>query len=234
MRHIVGVALPALLFFAIAKLPLDIGRAGDNPSMKQDRLNENQGRDCVETVHSTTNRYVESVLLSALRRLMVKEMDNPNVDSCVVHFHSEVFMSDAALQNQIQAVLFNQHQKEMAAAVKSSGNIHNPRLTFLYDELKPAMREIPAMKELSQVALSCGYCETIHVLGGEKIQIRRKNLAGEMFLNPDFRIYGITGFSLRKRDSQNKDSLIAEIVDIDKSGNVASCRMCNISRNQYW
>lgn len=234
MRYIVCVALTALMIFAIAKLPFYIGRAGDNPSMRQGRVNENQGSNCVETAHSTTNPCVESILLSALRRLIVKEMDNPNVDSCILLFHAEVFMSDVALQKQIQALLFNQHQKEMAAAVKSSGNMHNPKLTFLYNELKPAMREIPEMKELSQVALSCGYCETIHVLGGEKIQIRRKDLTGEKFFNPDFRIYGITGFSLRKKDCQNKDSLFAEIVDIDKSGNVASCRMCKISCNQYW
>lgn len=234
MRYIAGVALTGLLIIAIAKLPHRIGGVSDTKSMKLNSVYEPQESDSVEAVQSTTNPCVESTLLSALKRLIVEEMNNPNVDSCIVLFRADVFMSDVALQNQIQIQLFNHHQKEMTAAVMSSGNIHNPKLTFLYTELKPAMLKIPALKELSEFAISCGYCEDIHVIGGEKIQIRRKDLNGDKFFKPDFRIYGITGFSARKIDPQGKDLLAAEIVDIDKFGNISSRRMCKIRRNQYW
>ncbi len=191
-------------------------------------------RSPIESQNAVANVSEKSILLSTLKRILVEEKDNDAVDSCVILFHAEVFLSDVVLQKEQQNVLVHLHPEKMSAAIKSSGNIHNPKLDFLYTALKPAINESPSMKELSQVASMYGYDPNIRSLGGEKIHFRRKDSNGRKFANPDFRIYGIVGLSARKAYSMKKDVLSAMVVDVDETGNLISDEIKTINRSQYW
>lgn len=175
-----------------------------------------------------------STLLSTFQRILSEEKDNVAVDSCVLKFNAWVFLLDASLQNELQTALARVHPNEMSDALKSSGNIHNPKLSFLYTALKPAIMNTPSMKELSKIAQAYGYDATIHSLGGEKLHFRRKNLNGNMFSTPDKRIFGILGFSARKSGWEYKPNLRARIVDVNEQGDVLSDKIEIIEKNQYW
>lgn len=176
----------------------------------------------------------ESILLSSLRKILLKEKGNSAIDSCVILFHAEVFLSDDILQNELQTLLKKVHPNEMDAALKSSGNVHNPKLSFLYSALRPAIRDTPSMQKLSRIAQSYGYEGTIPSLGGEKLQFRRKDLNGAMFENPEQRIFGIFGFSARKSGWETKPNLRARIVDVDAKGSVLADEIKIISKPHYW
>lgn len=177
---------------------------------------------------------VTSTLLSALQRILTEEKDNVAVDSCVLHFNAGVFLLDESLQNELQTALARTHPNEMSDALKSAGNIHNPKLYFLYTALKPAIMDTPSMKELSRIAHSYGYDATIQCLGGEKLQFRQEDSNGKAFVNPHSRIYGIWGFSARKSDWKDKKTLNARIVDINEQGTVLFDKIEIIEKNRYW
>lgn len=176
----------------------------------------------------------KSILLSRLQKILFEEKDNSSVDSCVVLFHAEVFLSDDGLQDELQNLLLKFYPKEMSVALKSSGNVHNPKLTFLYTALKPAMKGTPSMRKLSEIAYSCGYDSTIHSLGGEKLQLRRKDLNGKFFVSPSNRIYGVFGFSARKFGWEKKENLKARIIDVDAHANILTDEIKIVGKNQYW
>lgn len=175
-----------------------------------------------------------STLLSTFRRILSEEKDNVAVDSCVLKFNAWVFLLDASLQNELQTVLARVHPNEMSDALKSAGNVHNPKLSFLYAALRPAIRDTPSMQKLSRIAQSYGYEGTIHSLGGEKLQFRRKDLNGAMFENPEQRIFGIFGFSARKSGWDDKPNLRARIVDVDAKGSVLTDEIRIIGKTHYW
>jgi hypothetical protein len=58
----------------------------------------------------STNLFVGSTLLSSFQRILIESAESTEVDSCKCLFHAEVFLSDARLQSELQAVLFyNSH-----------------------------------------------------------------------------------------------------------------------------
>ncbi len=175
-----------------------------------------------------------STLLSTFQRILLEEKDNVAVDSCVVLFHAEAFLSDEVLQNELQTLLVQLRPDEMSSALKSSGNVNNPKLSFLYTTLKPAIRDTPSMQELSRIAHTYGYDAIIQSLGGEKLQLKRSDLAGKQFVNPSSRIYGIWGFSARKNGWENKANLKVRIVDVDAKGNILADDIKIVDRRQYW
>lgn len=174
-----------------------------------------------------------SSLLTAFKRILVEEY-NSEIDHCTLCFVADVFLTDAFLQSEIQNQLAMAHPSEMAEALKSSGNMHNPKLSFLYSALEPAILDTHSMVCLMKVMDSYGYALPIRILGKEKLQIKKQSLHGDMFAEPECRIYGITGFSARKYGVKSKKSLTARIVCIDLNGNVISDEVKKIERNQYW
>ena len=90
------------------------------------------------------------------------------------------------------------------------------------------------MQKLSEIAHAYGYDATIHSLGGEKLQFKRKDLNGKIFVNPCNRIYGIWGFSARKVGWENKIALKTRIIDVDANGNILTDETKIIEKNQYW
>ena len=179
------------------------------------------------------DKCIGSSLLSTLHQILYEEKSS-EIDSCIILFHAEVFLSDDVLQNELQAHLKNLYPNEMNTALKSSGNVHNPKLSFLYSALRPAIRDTPSMQKLSRIAQSYEYEAAIHSLGGEKLQFRRKDLNGTMFANPQQRIYGIFGFSARKSGWEDKPNLKARIVDIDANGSVLADEIKIIGKTHYW
>ena len=179
------------------------------------------------------DKCIGSSLLSTFCQILHEEKSS-DIDSCVILFYAEVFLSDDILQNELQTLLKKVHPNEMDAALKSSGNVHNPKLSFLYAALRPAIRDTPSMQKLSRIAQSYGYEGTIHSLGGEKLQFRRKDLNGAMFENPEQRIFGIFGFSARKSGWDDKPNLRARIVDVDARGSVLTDEIKIIGKTHYW
>ena len=171
---------------------------------------------------STNNICVGSTLLSSFQRILIESAESTKVDSCMFLFHAEVFLSDARLQNELHAVLFSRYPKKMTEAVESSGNLNNPKLSFLYSALKPAIKETPSMKNLSEIAAANGYASDIGILGGEKIQFRRKSAGGETFANPNYRVYGVFGFVAHKRSPYKKVKHSCRRIEIDAAGNILS------------
>lgn len=199
------------------------GKAASNPKLADNIASEISGE----------NKCVGSLLLSTFRRVLYAEKSS-GIDTCVILFHTEAFLADDVLQNELQILLTKFHPDEMSAALKSSGNVHNPKLSFLYTVLKPTIMDTPSMQELSRIAYSYGYDAIIKSLGGEKLQILRKNLEGKTFENPKSRIFGIWGFSARKSGWESKTNLKAQIVDVDAKGNILSEEIKNIGQRQYW
>ena len=159
------------------------------------------GNDCTNDlgVINFTNNYTGSFLLCTLQRIMIMRRMDATISSCTIRFNADVFLMDAQLQTELQHVLSKLYPIQWAEALKSSGNIHNPRIAFLYSTLIPALCETPSMKKVYKTADSCGFETKVHVLGGEKIQIRHEQTNGTKFCNPDVRIYGVFGFSIRKK-----------------------------------
>lgn len=216
----------AWLSFCVTRgsdVELTKGCATDNQSLEDNNVSAISGED----------KCISSSLLSIFQRILYDEK-NSKIDSCVILFHAEVFLSDDVLQNELQNLLMKFYPDEMSAALKSSGNVHNPKLSFLYTTLKPTIRNTPSMLELSRIAHSYGYDATIQCLGGEKLHFRREDLNGKAFANPHNRIYGIWGFSARKSDWKYKKTLNARIVDINEQGAVLSDKIEIIEKNQYW
>lgn len=167
------------------------------------------------------NCRIESSLLTTLQRILIEEYDT-EIDQCTLSFHAETFLTDAALQREIQHQLTLDHQKEMDEALRTSGNVNNPKLAFLYSALKPAIVKSASMTYLARCADSYGYSPSVHILGGEKLQFRRQSSHAERFVEPECRIYGIWGFTVRKRGVESKKSLTARFVRIGANENVIS------------
>lgn len=230
------------LFIAIVILPLALGivwlffcvtRECDVSLIKGSATDNQKLMDNIASTVSGKDRCIGSALLSTFQRILYNEM-NSEIDMCVVLFHAEAFLSDDVLQNELQTLLVQLHPDEMSSALKSSGNVHNPKLSFLYTTLKPTIRDTPSMQELSRIAHSYGYDAKIQSLGGEKLQLKRTDMAGKQFVNPSSRIYGIWGFSARKSGWENKANLKARIVDIDAKGNILGDDIKIVDRRQYW
>ena len=179
------------------------------------------------------DKCIGSPLLSTFQQILYEEKSS-EIDSCIILFHAEAFLSDDVLQNELQARLKNLYPNEMKTALKSSGNIHNPKLFFLYSALRPAIRDTPSMQKLSKIAQSYGYEAAIHSLGGEKLHFRRKDSKGTMFTKPQQRLYGFFGFSARKPGWEDKPNLKARIVDVDEKGNVWADEIKIIGKTHYW
>ncbi len=62
-------------------------------------------RNTIKSQKDAVNGHEKSILLSTLQRILAEEKDNDAVDSCVIQFHAEVFLSDASLQKELQTVL---------------------------------------------------------------------------------------------------------------------------------
>ncbi len=224
-----------LLLFALGLVWLSFCvTKGCDASLTKGKATANQKlADNIDLAISGEDNCIGSLLLATFRRVLYDEK-NSGIDTCVVLFHTEVFLSDDVLQNELQTLLTKFHPDEMSSALKSSGNVHNPKLSFLYSELKPAIRDTPSMQELSRIAYSYGYDAVIHCLGGEKLQFKRKNLNGKTFENPESRIYGIWGFSARKSGWKGKTNLKARIVDVDAEGKILADEIKDIDQRQYW
>lgn len=211
-RRFLIVLLLALIVFAGCAAMLYLLKLDIQPEKQMDVSNDRPSLDSCR---------IESSLLTALQRILVEEHDT-EIDQCTLWFHAEIFLTDAALQREIQHQLTLEHQKEMEEALKSSGNVNNPKLAFLYSALKPAIFKSASMTYLARCADSYGYSPTVHILGGEKLQFRRQSSHAERFVEPECRIYGICGFSVRKRGVESKKSLTARIVCIGANEDVIS------------
>ena len=181
-----------------------------------------KGKEGVNESAISTNLCVGSTLLSSFQRILIESAKSTEVDSCIFLFHAEVFLSDARLQNELQAVLFSRYPQKMTEAVESSGNLNNPKLSFLYSALKPAIKETPSMVKLADIAVANGYSSDIGILGGEKIQFRRKSAGGETFANPNYRVYGVFGFVAHKQSPYKKEKHSCRRIEIDAAGNILS------------
>lgn len=230
------------LFFAIVILLLALGivwlffcgtRGCDVSLIKGSTTTHQKPMDNIALSVSGKDRCIGSALLSTFQRILYDAM-NSEIDTCVVLFHAEVFLSDDVLQNELQTLLVQLYPDEMPSALKSSGNVHNPKLSFLYTVLKQAIRDTPSMQELSRIAHSYGYDAIIQSLGGEKLQLKRSDLTGKQFVDPSTRIYGIWGFSARKSGWENKADLKARIVDVDAKGNILTDDIKVVDKRQYW
>ena len=180
------------------------------------------GNEGVNEGAMSTNLFVGSTLLSSFQRILIESAESTEVDSCMCLFHAEVFLSDARLQSELQGVLFSRYPQKMTEAVESSGNLNNPKLSFLYSTLKPAIKETSSMKKLAKIAAANGYASDIGILGGEKIQFRRKSAGGETFANPNCRVYGVFGFIAYKRSPYKKEKYSCRRIEIDADRNILS------------
>lgn len=211
-RRFLIVLLLALIVFAGCAAMLYLLKLDIQPEKQMDVSNDRPSLDSCR---------IESSLLTALQRILVEEHDT-EIDQCTLSFHAETFLTDAALQREIQHQLTLDHQKEMDEALRTSGNVNNPKLAFLYSALKPAIVKSASMTYLARCADSYGYSPSIHILGGEKLQFRRQDFHAERFVEPECRIYGICGFSVRKRGVESKKSLTTRIVCIGANEDVIS------------
>lgn len=137
----------------------------------------------------------ESFIVNVASNILMRESKRKRVID--IHFSAELFLEDSILQKELQSELMLQYPDEFAEVLKSAGNMHNPKLRFLYDATSVALKRTGLMQKLGQLAQSLNPSSDIVVFGGEKVQIRRKDVCGKLFSDPRDRIYTIFGIGFR-------------------------------------
>ena len=134
--------------------------------------------------------FIASAVSNILVRTEVKE------STIRIYFAAELFVEDSALQRELQTELFRQYPDEFAKALKTAGNMHNPKLRFLSDAMPIALKQTSTMRQLGKLAKQFGMSSDIVVYGGEKVQIQKIDDQGNPFSDPKDRLFSVYGIGL--------------------------------------
>lgn len=93
----------------------------------------------------------------ATLELALNKLGKNGIPKKLAHIYAPGLVADLVFQQEVFAELERIAPEELAAAKRSSGNIHNPKMIALHKALPEAIVATPTVKAIEKTLATCGW-----------------------------------------------------------------------------